>query len=91
MSPAWLIVCASFLFATMGVCVKLAAAEYPTGEIVFYRSLTGVVLMLALARWQRGTVATTRAGDALLAQRLGRRLARASGSTPSATCRWPPR
>ena len=57
-SPAWLIVCASFLFATMGVCVKLAAAEYPTGEIVFYRSLTGAVLMLALARWQRGTVKT---------------------------------
>jgi drug/metabolite transporter (DMT)-like permease len=58
MSPPWLIVCASFLFATMGVCVKLAAAEYPTGEIVFYRSLTGAVLMLALARWRRGTVAT---------------------------------
>ena len=57
-SPAWLIVGASFLFATMGVCVKLAAAEYPTGEIVFYRSLTGAILMLALARWQRGTVAT---------------------------------
>ncbi len=58
MSPPWLIVCASFLFATMGVCVKLAAAEYPTGQIVFYRSLTGAILMLALARWQRGTVAT---------------------------------
>ncbi len=27
-SPAWLIVCASFLFATMGVCVKLASAQY---------------------------------------------------------------
>jgi drug/metabolite transporter (DMT)-like permease len=58
MSPAWLVVGSSFLFATMGVCVKLAAAEYPTGEIVFYRSLTGAILMLALARWQRGTVAT---------------------------------
>jgi S-adenosylmethionine uptake transporter len=58
MSPAWLVVGASFLFATMGVCVKLAAAEYPTGEIVFYRSLTGAVLMLALARWQRGTLRT---------------------------------
>jgi drug/metabolite transporter (DMT)-like permease len=58
MSPAWLVVGASFLFATMGVCVKLAAAEYPTGEIVFYRSLTGAILMLALARWQRGTLAT---------------------------------
>ena len=51
MSPAWLIVCATLLFATMGVCVKLASAEYPAGEIVFYRSLTGAVMMLGLARW----------------------------------------
>jgi drug/metabolite transporter (DMT)-like permease len=58
MSPAWLIVWASFLFATMGVCVKLASAEYSAGEIVFYRSVTGAVLMLGLARWQHGTVAT---------------------------------
>ena len=58
MSPAWLIACASFLFATMGVCVKLASADYAAGEIVFYRSLTGAVLMLALARQQRGSIAT---------------------------------
>jgi drug/metabolite transporter (DMT)-like permease len=58
MSPAWLIVWASFLFATMGVCVKLASAEYSAGEIVFYRSVTGAILMLGLARWRRGTVAT---------------------------------
>jgi drug/metabolite transporter (DMT)-like permease len=54
----WLIVCATFLFASMGVCVKLASAEYPPGEIVFYRSLTGALLMFAVARWQRGSVAT---------------------------------
>ena len=58
MSPAWLIVCATFLFATMGVCVKLASAEYPAGEIVFYRSLTGAVMMFGLARWKGGSVAT---------------------------------
>jgi S-adenosylmethionine uptake transporter len=57
-SPAWLIVGATFLFSTMGVCVKLASEEYPAGEIVFYRSLTGAVLMLALARFQGGTVTT---------------------------------
>ena len=28
------------------------------GEIVFYRSLTGALLMLAFARWQGGSVAT---------------------------------
>ena len=56
---AWLIVCASVLFATMGLCVKLAAAHYTTGEIVFYRGLTGSAMMLTLARWKGGTVATT--------------------------------
>ena len=58
LSSSWLVVCATFLFATMGVCVKLASAEYPAGELVFYRSLTGAVMMLAVARWQGGTVAT---------------------------------
>ena len=43
-------VVASFLFATMGVCVKLASAHYTPGEIIFYRGLTGAVLMLVLAR-----------------------------------------
>ncbi|HEY2561586.1 MAG TPA: DMT family transporter [Caldimonas sp.] len=57
-SPPWLIVCASFLFATMGVCVKLASAQYSAGEIVLYRGLTGVLMMIGLARWQRGSVAT---------------------------------
>jgi drug/metabolite transporter (DMT)-like permease len=58
MASPWLIVLSSFLFATMGVCVKLASAQYPPGEIVFYRGLTGAVLMLLLARWQRGTLRT---------------------------------
>ncbi len=57
-SAPWLIVGATFLFSTMGVCVKLASEEYPAGEIVFYRSLIGALTMLALARWQRGTLAT---------------------------------
>jgi S-adenosylmethionine uptake transporter len=55
---AWLMVLASFLFATMGVCVKLASAHYDSGEIVFYRGMTGALLMLLLARWNGGTVAT---------------------------------
>ena len=58
MASPWLIVLSSFLFATMGVCVKLASADYPPGEIVFYRGLTGTLLMLLLARWQGGTLRT---------------------------------
>ena len=59
MASPWLIVLSSFLFATMGVCVKLASADYPPGEIVFYRGLTGTLLMLLLARWQGGTLRTS--------------------------------
>ena len=50
MSATWLMVCASFLFALMGVCVKLASAQYSAGEIVLYRSLVGLVLMTGVLR-----------------------------------------
>ncbi|AJG20425.1 putative membrane protein [Cupriavidus basilensis] len=36
---------AAFAFSLMGVGVKLASEIYATGEIVFYRSLIGVVIM----------------------------------------------
>ena len=58
MSAPWLMVLASFLFATMGVCVKLASAHYESGEIVLYRSLTGALMMLAVSRWQGVRLAT---------------------------------
>ncbi|MBC7481032.1 MAG: DMT family transporter [Rhizobacter sp.] len=57
-SAAWLIVLASFLFATMGVCVKLASAEYASGEIVFYRGVTGALMMWALSRFNGGSLRT---------------------------------
>ncbi len=41
---------ASALFAVMGVCVKLASAQYSAGEIVLYRSLVGLVLMAAVVQ-----------------------------------------
>jgi len=58
MSAPWLMVIASLLFATMGVCVKLASAEYSTAEIVFYRGLTGALMIALLTRWHRGTLRT---------------------------------
>jgi drug/metabolite transporter (DMT)-like permease len=45
-------VSASLLFALMGVCVKLASPMYSAGEIVFYRSVLGLVLMAGLMRWR---------------------------------------
>ena len=58
MSSSWLMVIASLLFATMGVCVKLASAQYGAGEIVMYRGAIGAVMLLFWTRWQRGTLAT---------------------------------
>lgn len=54
MSAPLLMIVASFLFATMGVAVKLASAHYSAGEIVMYRGMVGVVAIALLAR-SRGT------------------------------------
>ena len=52
-------VLASFLFATMGVCVKLASAEYSPGEIMFYRGLLGALLIWGLAHSRGVSLKTT--------------------------------
>ena len=59
MSAPLLMFCAALLFATMGVCVKLASALYPAGEIVFYRSLVGAIVIAALARTRGRSLRTT--------------------------------
>jgi len=43
-------VLATLLFATMGVCVKLASAYYGAGEIVMYRGLVGTLFLFAMTR-----------------------------------------
>jgi len=53
MSAPLLMICASFLFATMGVCVKFASAQYGAGEIVMYRGLI-CTLGIAMAAHARG-------------------------------------
>lgn len=50
---------ATFLFALMAVCIKFLAPLYGAGEMVFYRSLIGLVLMGGFMRW-RGTPWATR-------------------------------
>lgn len=59
MSAPLLMICATFLFAAMGVCVKFASAVYGAGEIVMYRGLVGLVGIALLAR-ARGVPLTTR-------------------------------
>lgn len=57
MQSLWMLV-ASFLFACMGVCVKLAAQTHSAVEITFWRGAVSLVLMFALVRLRRVPLAT---------------------------------
>jgi len=49
---------ASFIFAIMGVCVKLASDTYSTPEIVMYRGITGVLFLGLYVHVQGGSLRT---------------------------------
>ena len=57
MQSLWMLF-ASFVFAIMGVCVKLASLQYSTTEIVMYRGLTGVLFLAVYIRLQHGSLRT---------------------------------
>ncbi len=54
---AWMLV-AAFFFALMGLLVKLEGQAYSSTELVFYRSLTGLVLIVAIAAPRLDALAT---------------------------------
>ena len=78
MPASLLMLGASLLFAVMGVCVKFASADYSAGEIVFYRSLLGLLLMMGVLRWR---------GIGWRTQVPGLHLGRCVGGT-TALCLW---
>lgn len=47
--PAFWMIVSCFLFACMGVCVKLASSDFSTGEIVFWRGFVSILMMAGLA------------------------------------------
>jgi len=49
----------ALIFATMGVCVKIASAWFSSAELVLYRRLIGIVFLWVLAR-SRGVTLGTR-------------------------------
>ena len=51
-------VLAALIFATMGVCVKIASAWFTSAELVLYRGLIGMLFLWALARQRGITLAT---------------------------------
>lgn len=50
---------ASFLFALMGACVKLASQYYSTSEIIMYRGAIGVLFLALMVKLRGGTLKTT--------------------------------
>ena len=58
MQSLWMLF-ASFVFAIMGVCVKLASATSSTSEIVMCRGLIGMLLIAGFARAQQVSLRTT--------------------------------
>ncbi|AVR95454.1 DMT family transporter [Pseudoduganella armeniaca] len=57
MQSLWMLF-ASFMFAAMGVCVKLASETYTTSELVMYRGIVGIVVLFVMIRIQGGTLKT---------------------------------
>ena len=53
MQSLWMIV-AAFLFSIMGVFVKLASREHSAWEILFWRSLVGLVVLIPIIRSMQG-------------------------------------
>jgi S-adenosylmethionine uptake transporter len=58
MQALWMLF-ASFVFAVMGVCVKLASGMYSVSELVMYRGLIGMLFLFALVRYQGGSFKTS--------------------------------
>jgi len=57
MQALWMVV-GALIFATMGLCVKIASAWYGSAELVFYRGLIGIVFLWLFARSRRVPLAT---------------------------------
>ncbi len=51
MQALWMVL-AAFLFASMGVCVKMASEHFNAAELVCYRGIIGMAILWALARRQ---------------------------------------
>lgn len=54
-----LMLLATLLFSAMGLCVKLASAHYPLGDIILARGSIGALMLVAVARLQGGSLRTS--------------------------------
>jgi drug/metabolite transporter (DMT)-like permease len=70
MTSSWMLV-AGFLFAAMGVFVKLGSAQFGAAELAFYRSLFTFVAILGIVWYRKSTVLTPHFGMHLLRATVG--------------------
>ena len=60
MQAVWMLF-SSFMFASMGVCVKFASAHFNSAELVCYRGILGMIFMYVLVRARGNSRRTPRA------------------------------
>jgi drug/metabolite transporter (DMT)-like permease len=70
MQSLWMLF-ASFMFAVMGVCVKLASVEFSTSELVMYRGVVGVTVLATIIKLQGGSFRTSMPGAHLWRSVIG--------------------
>ena len=70
MTSSWMLV-AGLLFATMGVFVKIGAAQFGAAELAFYRSLVTFLMILGVVVVRKQTVRTPHFGMHLMRAVVG--------------------
>ena len=55
-ASALYMILSSFLFAWMGVCVRLASPALPVSEVIFFRGLIGLILILPILFIQKTSI-----------------------------------
>jgi drug/metabolite transporter (DMT)-like permease len=70
MTSSWMLV-AGFMFAAMGVFVKMGAEYFGSAELAFYRSLATLLAAFAFITAQRGTVRSVYIGTHLIRGLVG--------------------
>ena len=57
MKSSWMLV-AGLFFAVMGICVKWGSEHFSALELVFYRSLFGLIFIGGIIKWRGGSLKT---------------------------------
>ncbi|MBL0419535.1 DMT family transporter [Ramlibacter sp. AW1] len=70
MDALWMVL-GAFFFSAMAVCVKFASGGFNSLEMVFWRGVLGMLMLWALARHQRVSLATSYAGMHLWRSAVG--------------------